>query len=146
MASTSKAVVAIAMGMLVDDGKLNWTDKVVDHLPYFKLSDPYITADARIKDLFTHNLGIGNADALWTIDSVSTYETIRKFQHAKKNLPPTRRILPTRNIMYAVAGEVIEAVSGKPWNKFVEERIFCAIGYGPVPKRLQRTYSKWVIM
>ena len=72
MASTTKAIVAIAMGMLVDDGKLKWDDKVVDHLPYFKLSDPYITADARVKDLLTHNLGIGNADNLWTIDSVST--------------------------------------------------------------------------
>ena len=123
MASTTKAIVAIAMGMLVDDGKLNWDDKVVDHLPYFKLSDPYITADARVKDLLTHNLGIGNADDLWTIDSVSTYETIRKFQHAKKAYP-LRGGFTYQNIMYAVAGEVIAAVSGKPWNDFVKERIF----------------------
>lgn len=123
MASTTKAVVAIAMGMLVDDGKLNWDDKVVDHLPYFKLSDAYTTADARIKDLLTHNLGIGNADALWTIDSVSTYETIRKFQYAKKTYP-LRGGFTYQNIMYAVAGKVIEAASGKPWNEFVKERIF----------------------
>ncbi|MFK7814119.1 MAG: serine hydrolase, partial [Maribacter sp.] len=123
MASTTKAVVAIAMGMLVDDGKLNWDDKVVDHLPYFKLSDSYITADARVKDLLTHNLGIGNADALWTIDSISTRETIRRFQFAKKAYP-LRGGFTYQNIMYAVAGEVIEAASGKPWNEFVEERIF----------------------
>jgi CubicO group peptidase (beta-lactamase class C family) len=123
MASTTKAVVAIAMGMLVDDGKLNWDDKVVDHLPYFKLSDPYITADARIKDLLTHNLGIGNADALWTVDSLTTRETIRKFQFAKKAYP-LRGGFTYQNIMYAVAGEVIAAASGKPWNEFVAERIF----------------------
>lgn len=123
MASTTKAVVAIAMGMLVDDGKLNWDDKVIDHLPYFKLSDSYTTADARVKDLFTHNLGIGNADALWTIDSVSTYETIRKFQYAKKAYP-LRGGFTYQNIMYAVAGELIASVSGKPWNEFVKERIF----------------------
>lgn len=123
MASTTKAIVAIAMGMLVDDGKINWNDKVVDHLPYFKLSDAYITADARVKDLFTHNLGIGNADALWTLDSVSTYETIRKFQNAKKAYP-LRGGFIYQNIMYAVAGEVIASVSGMPWNEFVQERIF----------------------
>ncbi len=123
MASTTKAIVAIAMGMLVDEGKLNWDDKVVDHLPYFKLADSYLTADARVKDLFTHNLGIGNADALWTVDSVSTRETIRRFQFAKQSYP-LRGGFTYQNIMYAVAGEVIAAVSGKPWNEFVTERIF----------------------
>nr|WP_298923006.1 serine hydrolase [uncultured Allomuricauda sp.] len=127
MASTTKAVVAIAMGMLVDEGKLNWDDKVVDHLPYFKLSDPYSTADARIKDLFTHNLGVGNADALWIIDSTSVRETVRKFQFAKKTYP-LRGGFTYQNIMYAVAGEVIAAVSGKPWNEFVKERIFNPLG------------------
>lgn len=123
MASTTKAVVAIAMGMLVDDDKLDWDDKVTDYVPYFKLSDAYSTADARVKDLLTHNLGIGNADALWTLDSLSTKETIQRFQFAKKTYP-LRGGFTYQNIMYAVAGEVIAAVSGKPWNEFVQERIF----------------------
>ncbi|MDT0540161.1 serine hydrolase [Croceitalea sp. P059] len=127
MASTTKAIVAIAMGMLVDEGKLDWDDKVVDHLPYFKLSDPYITANARVKDLFTHNLGIGNADVLWTLDSVSTKETIKKFQFAVKAYP-LRGGFTYQNIMYAVAGEVIKEVSGQPWNEFVTERIFKPLG------------------
>lgn len=123
MASTTKAIVAIAMGMLVDDGKVDWDDKVVDHLPYFKLSDSYITANARVKDLLTHNLGIGNADDLWTLDSLSTKETIQKFQYAKSTYP-LRGGFTYQNIMYAVAGEVIAVASGKPWNVFVKERIF----------------------
>ena len=127
MASTTKAMVAIAMGMLVDDGKLNWDDKVVDHLPYFKLSDPYITADARVKDVLTHNLGIANADALWLVDSLSTQETIKRFQFAKKTYP-LRGGFTYQNIMYAVAGELIAKVSGKPWNEFVTERIFQPLG------------------
>ncbi|WP_158657189.1 serine hydrolase [Maribacter cobaltidurans] len=123
MASTTKAIVAIAMGMLVDDGKLDWDDKVTDYVPYFKLSDSYTTADARVKDLLTHNLGIGNADALWTLDSVSTKETIQHFRFAEKTYP-LRGGFTYQNIMYAVAGEVIAAASGKPWYKFVQERIF----------------------
>lgn len=131
MGSTTKAVVAIAMGMLVDEGKVQWDDLVIDHLPYFKLSDPYITANARIKDLFTHNLGIGNADALWLVDSVSSRETIRKFQFAETAYP-LRGGFIYQNIMYVVAGEVIEAVSGKPWSEFVRERIF-------IPLEMTRT-------
>lgn len=127
MASTTKAVVAIAMGMLVDEGKVNWDDKVIDHLPYFNLSDPYITSNARVKDLFTHNLGIGNADVLWTFDSLSTKETIKKFQFAEKAYP-LRGGFTYQNIMYAVAGEVIAKVSGQPWNEFVTQRIFKPLG------------------
>ena len=50
------------VSILVDRDSISWNDKVVDHLPDFKLSDPYITNDARVKDLLTHNLGIGNED------------------------------------------------------------------------------------
>lgn len=126
MASTTKAVVALAMGMLVDDGKLDWDDKVTEHVPYFKLSDAYSTADARVKDLLTHNLGIANADALWTLDSLSTKETILRFQFAE-NTYPLRGGFTYQNIMYAVAGEVIASASGQPWHEFVQERIFDAL-------------------
>ncbi len=127
MGSTTKALVAISLAMLVDEGKLNWDEKVVDHLPYFKLADAYITADARVKDLLTHNLGMGNTDWLWIIDSASTRETLRRFQFAKPAYP-LRGGFTYQNIMYAVAGELIEAVSGKPWNEFVRDRIFIPLG------------------
>ena len=123
MASTTKAIIAFSIGMLVDQGKINWEDKVRKHLPSFELSDPYITADARIKDLLTHNLGIGNADLLWFIDSVSTTETINRFRLAKKTYP-LRGGFTYQNIMYAIAGEVVKAVSGKHWTTFVKENIF----------------------
>tara|TARA_B110000046_G_C12932577_1_gene372117 strand:- start:542 stop:814 length:273 start_codon:yes stop_codon:yes gene_type:complete len=87
MGSTTKAVICMALGVLVDQGKLNWNDKVRKHLPYFQLSDSYITEEARIKDLLTHNLGIAEADLLWIIDSVSTKNTISRFKHAQKVYP-----------------------------------------------------------
>jgi CubicO group peptidase (beta-lactamase class C family) len=123
MASTTKAMIAISIGILVDRGKINWHDKVQDHLPNFQLSDAYIANDARVKDLLTHNLGLGNADLLWIIDSVSTKETLAKFKYAKTAYP-LRGGFIYQNIMYAAAGELIEAVSGQPWTTFVEDNIF----------------------
>ncbi len=134
MASTTKAIVALSLGMLVDEGKLKWDDKVVEHLPCFRLSDPYITANARVKDLLTHNLGIGNADLLWFIDSTSTRQTLKNFQHAKKAYP-LRGGFVYQNIMYVAAGEVIGAVSGKHWTDFVKERVF-------TPLEMNRTQAK----
>src|SRR5210317_373714 len=79
MGSTTKAIIAMSVGILVDQGKLNWDDKVREHLPTFELSESYVSADARVKDLLTHNLGIANADLLWFLDSLSTEETISRF-------------------------------------------------------------------
>ncbi len=127
MASTTKAIVCQALGILVDQGKLNWTDKVRDHLPYFQLSDPYITEEARVQDLLTHNLGIEQADMLWALDSVSTKETLKRFALSKKGYP-MRAGFDYNNVMYAVAGEVIQAVSGQHWTDFVTENIFKPVG------------------
>lgn len=122
MGSTTKALIAISLGILVDRNKISWEDKVIEHLPSFKLSDTYITAEARVKDLLTHNLGIENADLLWVVDSVSTVKTIDKFKYAKKNYP-IRGGFTYQNIMYAVAGELIKSVSGQHWTRFVENNI-----------------------
>ena len=134
MASTTKAIVCMALGILVDQGKLNWDDKVQKHLPDFQLSDPYITREARVKDLLTHNLGIRPADLLWAIDSVSTKETLKRFSKVEKGYP-LRGGNAYNNLMYAVAGEVIAAVSGKEWGAFVEEHIL-------KPINMSRTLTK----
>ncbi len=123
MASTTKAMIAISIGILVDRGKVDWDDKVQDYLPNFQLSDQYIANDARVKDLLTHNLGIGNADLLWVVDSLSTMETLKKFKYAKTAYP-LRGGFTYQNIMYAAAGELIGVLSGKHWTTFVEENIF----------------------
>ena len=134
MASTTKALIAISLGILVDQNKISWEDKVIDHLPSFKLSDPYITANARVIDLLTHNLGIGNADLLWVINNLSTAETIDKFKYAKKAYP-LRGGFTYQNIMYVVAGELIEAVSEQHWTAFVENEIL-------KPLEMTRTQTK----
>ena len=82
MASTTKAVVAIAMAMLVDEGKIKWTDKVIDHVPYFQLADAHVTREATVKDLLTHNLGLGNADLLWFGDDLDAQETINRMKYS----------------------------------------------------------------
>lgn len=123
MGSTTKAVVSLALGILVDRGKLKWEDKVYMHLPEFHLSDPYIREEARVMDLLTHNLGIDEADLLWLVDSTSTKETLLNFAQAEKTFP-VRGGFVYNNLMYAAAGEVIRAASGRPWSQFVEEEVF----------------------
>jgi CubicO group peptidase (beta-lactamase class C family) len=126
--STTKAMTSAAMAMLVDEGKISWDDKVVKHLPEFRVADPYIAAELRVRDLFTHNAGMGNADFLWAwTPELSTAEIVDRMQFARPAYP-FRGGYTYQNIMYAVAGEVIRKVSGMPWERFVTERLFVPLG------------------
>lgn len=45
MASVGKAFTTAAMAQLVDQGKINWDDPVIDHLPEFAMWHPWVTRD-----------------------------------------------------------------------------------------------------
>ncbi|MFZ5999722.1 MAG: serine hydrolase, partial [Bacteroidota bacterium] len=122
-ASTTKAMTAVCIGMLVDEGKLKWDDAVVTYLPEFQLYDPYITREIKIRDLLVHDTGLGNADFLWDIMKVSSEEILEKMRYVKPSYS-LRSSFIYQNIFYLAAGKVIEKVSGKPWGVFVKERIF----------------------
>lgn len=124
IASLSKAFTTASLGMLVDEGKLNWDDKVIDHLPYFALADAYVTTNMTIRDLCSHRSGLAtfDGDLLWYLTDYSREEIIRRI----KNLPlkqEFRTEFGYQNIMYITAGEIVEKISGKTWEAFVEERI-----------------------
>src|SRR5580692_4673812 len=125
-ASTTKAMTAVCMGILVDEGKVKWTDRVSDIYPELKLADHYANSELTVKDLFTHNAGLGNADWLWVL-GYPLDTIIQKM----RLIPPAysfRSSFIYQNLMYMVAGEVIHKVSGKPWNEFITERIFTPLG------------------
>src|SRR5579871_5940812 len=122
--STTKAMTAFALGMLVDEKKLSWDDRVIDHLPDFRLSDPYVTRDLRIRDLLTHRSGLGGSgDLLWVNPDLSEQEIVRRMRYMPFE-SPLRTKFSYNNIMYEVAGDVVAAVSGMPWEQFITKRIF----------------------
>jgi CubicO group peptidase (beta-lactamase class C family) len=129
ISSCTKAFTAACLGLLVDQGKLSWHDKVVKYLPEFKLSDPWITSQLTISDLLTHRSGLGRfeGDLLW----YGSHYTRKEIVHRIRYFPlkhAFRLEFAYQNVMYIVAGLVIEAVSGKSWDAFVEEHLFTALG------------------
>lgn len=126
-ASTTKAMTAVCMGMLADEGKVKWDDPVLKHLPDFHLYDPYVTREIKIRDLLIHNTGVGNADVLWAFMNIPTEEVLHKMRDVKPSYS-LRSSFIYQNIFYAAAGEVIRQVSGKPWYEFMQERLFKPLG------------------
>ena len=126
IASNSKAFTATALAMLVDEGKLKWDDRVRKFIPEFTLYDSYVSDQFTVRDLLTHRsgLGLGAGDLMLWPDS-SSYST-QDIIHNLRFLKPVsdfRTKYDYDNLLYIVAGEVVEKVSGMSWNNFIQNRI-----------------------
>ncbi len=126
IASNSKAFTAAAIGILINDGKMKWDDKVIDYIPEFRMYNAYVTEEFTIRDLLTHRsgLGLGAGDLMFWPDSNNF--TLKDIIHNLRYLKPVsgfRTKYDYDNLLYMVAGEAVERVSGKSWEEFVETRI-----------------------
>jgi CubicO group peptidase (beta-lactamase class C family) len=130
IASNSKAFTAVALALLVEEGKLEWDKPVINYLPWFQLGDPYITREITIRDLLVHRsgLGLGGGDLLlWPQSNYTRKEIVQRL----KNVPIVKSFRSTYaydNVLYLTAGEVIAEVSGQSWEDFVETRILKKLG------------------
>jgi CubicO group peptidase (beta-lactamase class C family) len=130
IASNTKLFTATAVAMLVEDGKLEWDKPVTTYLPWFAMSDPYVTHELTVRDLLVHRsgLGLGAGDLLWwPPTSYSRQEVVRRLRFIPL-ATSFRSTYAYDNVLYLVAGQVIEAVSGQSWEDFVRSRIFRKIG------------------
>lgn len=127
MMSTTKAVTALALALLVDEGKLGWADPVRRWVPEFEMPDPYATRDLRVLDLLTHNAGLGNADLLWARGDLEAAEIFRRVRLVPSAYP-LRGGFVYQNIMYGLAGEIVARASGMSYGEFLRRRIFNPLG------------------
>ncbi len=129
LASNTKAFTATALAMLVDEGKINWDDKVTRYLPWFKLYDPFVTESFTIRDLLCHRSGLEtfSGDLLWYGSTFSRQEVVSKAQFLQPKYG-FREHFGYSNIMLIAAGEIIPAVTGMSWDDFVASRILKPLG------------------
>ena len=125
--STTKAMTVVALGMMVDSGKLDWDDPVIEHLPDWRLIDPVVTQATTVRDILTHRTGLGTIDGIWYAAGGTIEDVIARLRYQPLASAPRTRYA-YQNAMYATAGEVLESVSGNPWDRFLRERIFSPIG------------------
>jgi CubicO group peptidase (beta-lactamase class C family) len=131
VASNSKGFTCFAIAMLIDEGKLQWDDKVRTYIPEFQLQDPWATDQFTIRDLVTHRSGLGlGAGDLMFFPEGGDFSVQDIIDHLKFIEPSTsfRSTFEYNNLMFIVAGEVIKRVSGLSWEEFIETRIMKPVG------------------
>ena len=128
--STGKAFTVADLAILVDQGKLSWDDKVIDRLPGFQMYDAWVTREMTIRDLLVHRsgLGLGAGDLMFVPrTSLSRAEAVKRLRYIK---PATsfRSGYAYDNVLYMVAGQMIEAMTGETWEQFTAEHLLKPAG------------------
>jgi CubicO group peptidase (beta-lactamase class C family) len=127
IASSSKAFTAMSVGLLVDAGEVKWDTPVREILPTFRLQDNIASERLAVRDLLTHRSGLPRHDLVWYGSKFTRQEIFDRLRY----LEPTRDIrtdFQYQNIMYMVAGCLVEKISDTSWENFVKEQIFDPIG------------------
>lgn len=143
IASNSKAFTSAIIGMLVQEGKLDWDDRVVEYLPYFALYDTWVSQHTTIRDILSHRVGLGtfSGDNIWYKSTLPARELIKRYKHVPQAYD-FRAGYGYSNLMFIAAGEIIETVTGKSWAENVQERILGPLGMTRTIASVQELDSK----
>lgn len=125
--SSSKAFTTAALGILVDEGKLEWDKPVRTWMPDFKLHDPFATERMTPRDLVSHRSGLPRHDFMWYGTPATRADLVSRLADLEPSADFRTR-WQYQNLMYMTAGYLIEQVSGKSWEDFVRERLFTPLG------------------
>ena len=130
IASNTKAFTATLLAQLVEEGKLEWDAPVTRWLPEFALSDPYVTRELTVRDLLVHRsgLGLGAGDLLWWPASThDRAEIVRRLRYIPL-ATSFRTAYAYDNVLYLVAGQLVERVDGRSWEDAVRARLLARVG------------------
>jgi len=122
IASNTKLFTAVAAGLLVDDGKLDWDKPIRSYVTSIKFASDELDRAVTMRDMLSHRTGVSRHDGLWYHSDLTQKDLFDRLRYLEPAVP-LRTTFLYNNVMYAGAGYAIELLSGKPWQTFVGERI-----------------------
>lgn len=131
IASNTKAFTTAALATLVDEKKLSLDERVRNIIPEFKMYSPFVTEEFTVRDLLTHRSGLGLGAGDLMIFPADNNFTKAEVMHNLRFLKPVssfRTKFDYDNLLYIVAGEVIERIAKQPWTTYVEEHLLRPLG------------------
>ncbi len=123
IASTTKAMIAASIMMLVDEQKLALDDLAIKYLPELQFGDVWLNSQVTIRDMLTHRTGLGSTDFWAFIQGTPLQEQIKLLRNVEPSASLRSRF-QYQNTMFELLGEIIERISGETWNDFVKTRLW----------------------
>ncbi|MEY3234657.1 MAG: hypothetical protein RL230_1928 [Pseudomonadota bacterium] len=130
VASLTKAFTSATVALLVDEGKLAWDEPVTTYLPELKMAGGVEYASLSLFDMLSHRTGLGTHDLVWyNNEKLSKTELLARLPYLDTSAP-LRSEYKYNNLMYILAGLVVERASGQSWEAFTEARLLKPLGMG----------------
>ena len=126
--STTKAFTATLVAMMVDEGKLAWNDKVITHLPDFKMNDPWTTKEMEVQDLLCQRSGIPAYALTWMNYLGFSRDRLVRALRFVEPVTSFRSAFAYQNAMLTVAAELVEKKTNRSWDDNLDLRLFRPLG------------------
>ena len=127
IASNTKLFTAVAVGLLVEEGKLRWDEPIKQFVPTIRFYNDDLDRSVTIRDMLSHRTGVTRHDSIWYKSSFTRRELWDRLRYLEPAAPLRTKFL-YNNLMFTAAGQVVEELSGKTWEQFVKQRIFDPLG------------------
>lgn len=138
--SVSKSITAMGIARLIDAGKLDWTDRIIDHYPEFRLSDPWVTREVTFEDAMSHRVGVEATDWMEDLPGLSLEGAIYRLRYLPQ-VTPFRTQYLYDNYMFSVAGVAAGRLVGG-WDELVRTEVLEPLGMNDSITRIERHVAK----
>jgi CubicO group peptidase (beta-lactamase class C family) len=125
--SSTKSFTVTSLGVLADQGKLDWDKPVREYLPDFQLMDQFATERMTPRDLVTHRSGLPRHDRMWLNSPFTRQEIFERLRYLEAN-KDFRTTFQYQNLMFMTAGLLAGHVAGMPWEDHIRKVIFEPLG------------------
>lgn len=126
--SCTKAFTSSILGVLRDEGKLNFEDSPIDHVKELRFYNGNLNEIISIRDLMSHRTGIPRHDFSWYFFPTFSKDSLIKRIQYHKPFTTVRNKYWYNNFMFLVQGVIAERITGKSWENNIREKIFQPLG------------------
>ncbi|WP_114972160.1 serine hydrolase [Rhodoferax ferrireducens] len=141
IASNTKLFTAIAAGLLVEKGMLNWDRPIRETVPSIRFFSDSLNNTVTLRDMLAHRTGINRHDSMWFRSDFSRKELFDRLRYMEPS-DPLRQSFVYNNVMYAAVGHAIELLTGQSWETFVQQRLLDPIGMRDTVFSMPEMYRK----
>lgn len=124
LGSVSKGFAPILTGLLVEDGILQWDDKVTKYLPDFYLSEKENTDSLTIRHLLSHTTSLPKHAYTNLIEEGYTFDEMVEELKTVALIGKVGRYYSYQNVVYSLISDIVEVATGKTYSELMEERVF----------------------
>ncbi len=122
IASNTKLFTSTAIGLLVNEGKLDWDKPIKTFVPSIQFYNNELNNTVTIKDMLSHRTGVTRHDLIWYKSDFNRTELFEKLKYLEP-AQPLRQGFLYNNLMYAASGHIINLIEGKTWEQYVQEKL-----------------------